>query len=144
MLSFTSRSRFLGHCILTGLAGAVLTTGIAAQQRASQPDFSSNQVGWIPIGGDFIEVPGEGSPLVRNDPRHPYVVNGAGAQPTYRIADLTTPNLKPWAKERMKKDNDEVLAGKTRLYGAIELQAGWRSNLHDVQSFRADLFPPNT
>jgi len=112
MLRFTSRSRFLGHCILTGLVGAVLTTGIAAQQRASPSDFSSNQVGWIPIGGDFIEVPGEGPPLVRNDARHPYVVNGAGAQPTYRIADLTNPNLKPWAKERMKKDNDEVLAGK--------------------------------
>jgi len=65
----------------TGLAGAALTTGIAAQQRASQPDFSSNQVGWIPIGGDFIEVPGEGPPLVRNDARHPYVVNGAGPSP---------------------------------------------------------------
>jgi hypothetical protein len=112
MLRFTSRSRFLSHCILTVLAGAALTTGIAAQQRTSPPDFSSNQVGWIPIGGDFIEVPGEGPPLVRNDPRHPYVVNGTGGQPTYRIADLTNPNLKPSVKERMKKDNDEVLAGK--------------------------------
>ena len=26
--------------------------------------------------------------------------------------DLTNPNLKPWVKEVMKKDNDEVLAGK--------------------------------
>ena len=112
MLRFTLRSRFLGHCILTGLVGTALTTGIAAQQRASLADFSSNQVGWIPIGGDFIEVPGEGPPLVRNDPGHPYVVNGTGAQPTYRIADLTNPNLKPSVKERMKKDNDEVLAGK--------------------------------
>ncbi len=112
MLRLTSRSRFLGYCILAGLVGAALTSGIAAQQRASLPDFSSNQVGWIPIGGDFIEVPGEGPPLVRNDPRHPYVLNGTGAQPTYRIADLTNPNLKPWAKERMKKDNDEVLTGK--------------------------------
>jgi transposase InsO family protein len=33
-------------------------------------------------------------------------------QPTYRIADLTNPNLKPWVKEIMNKDNDEVLAGK--------------------------------
>jgi hypothetical protein len=49
---------------------------------------------------------------VRADPTHPYVPNGTGAQPTYRIADLTNPNLKPWVKERMKKDNDEVLAGK--------------------------------
>jgi hypothetical protein len=50
--------------------------------------------------------------IVRVDPAHPYVPNGTGAQPTYRIAHLTNPNLKPWVKERMKKDNDEVLAGK--------------------------------
>ena len=35
-----------------------------------------------------------------------------GVQPSYRIADLSNPNLKPWVKEQMKKDNDEVLAGK--------------------------------
>jgi hypothetical protein len=40
------------------------------------------------------------------------VPNNVGRQPTYRIADLTHPSLKPWVKERMKKDNDEVLAGK--------------------------------
>jgi hypothetical protein len=68
-----------------------------------------NQVGSLPIGGDFIEVPGEGPALVRNDPAHPYIANGAGVQPTYRIADLSNPNLRPWVKERMKKDNDEVL-----------------------------------
>jgi hypothetical protein len=82
----------------------------AAQQKA--PDFSSNQVGWISIGGDIMDVPGARPGVVRADPTHPYVPNGTGAQPTYRIADLTNPNLKPWVKERMKKDNDEVLAGK--------------------------------
>jgi len=75
------------------------------------PDFSLNQVGWITIGGDLIPVP-EGPRPVTFDPAHPYVPNGTGAQPTYRIADLTNPNLKPWVVERMKKDNDEVLAGK--------------------------------
>ena len=34
-------------------------------------------------------------------------------QPTYRIADLTHPNIKPWAKEIMKRENDRVLAGAT-------------------------------
>ena len=38
--------------------------------------------------------------------------NGQGKQPTYRIADLSNPNLKQWAKDLMKTDNDEVLAGK--------------------------------
>jgi hypothetical protein len=83
-------------------------TASAAQQNV--PDFSSNQVGWVATG-DLIGVPG-GPPLVRNDPLHPYIPNGTGKQPTYRMADLKNPNLKPWAKDRMKKDNDEVLAGK--------------------------------
>jgi hypothetical protein len=48
----------------------------------------------------------------RNDPAHPHVDNGAGAQPTFRVADLTNPNIKPWAKEVMKRENDKVLAGK--------------------------------
>jgi hypothetical protein len=44
--------------------------------------------------------------------RRVYVPNGVGGQPTFRIADLNNPNLKPWVKEHMKKDSDEVLAGK--------------------------------
>jgi hypothetical protein len=35
-----------------------------------------------------------------------------GRQPTFRIGDVSNPNLKPWVKELMKKDNDEVLGGK--------------------------------
>src|ERR1022692_2929415 len=107
-------SSLKGHAF-TGsiLAGLILATPIvpaAAQQKA--PDFSSNQVGWISIGGDIMDVPGARPGIVRADPAHPYVPNGTGAQPTYRIADLSNPNLKPWVKEHMKKDNDEVLAGK--------------------------------
>jgi hypothetical protein len=83
-----------------------------AEQRAAPPDFSSNQAGWISIGGDLIEVPGARVSIVRTDPAHPYVPNGTGAQPTYRIADLSNANLKPWVKEQMQKDNDEVRAGK--------------------------------
>jgi hypothetical protein len=33
--------------------------------------------------------------------------NGTGIQPTFRVSN---PNLRPWVKEQMKKDNDEVLA----------------------------------
>ena len=112
MSAFASRAKLLAGGVWTGLIYVALTAGMAAQQKAPPPDFSSDQVGWIPIGGDFIEIPGARPSLVRNDPAHPYVPNGTGAQPTYRIADLSNPNLKPWVKERMKKDNDEVLAGK--------------------------------
>ena len=45
-------------------------------------------------------------------PERPYVPNGNGNQPTYRIADLTNPILQDWVKEPMKKANDDVLAGK--------------------------------
>jgi hypothetical protein len=96
--------------VLAGLIWATPIVPAAAQQKA--PDFSSNQVGWISLGGDIMDVPGARPGIVRADPTHPYVPNGTGAQPTYRIADLTNPNLKPWVKERMKKDNNEVLAGK--------------------------------
>jgi hypothetical protein len=41
----------------------------------------------------------------------PYVPNGNGRQPTYRIADTSNPILKPWAKEQMEKANDDVRAG---------------------------------
>ena len=46
----------------------------------------------------------------QDDPAHPFVPNGVG-QATYRIADLTNPNLKPWVKEHMRQDIAEVLAG---------------------------------
>jgi hypothetical protein len=112
MFSYTLRARALVGGIAVGLMGAAPTVPAAAEQTASPPDFSSNQTGWISINGDLVEVPGSGPSIVGSDPAHPYVPNGTGGQPTYRISDLGNPNLKPWVKERMKKDNEEVLAGK--------------------------------
>jgi hypothetical protein len=114
MFTFTSTVRLFVGGIFTAFVCTVLSTAIVAQQNVSPPDFSSNQVGWVGVGGGgpgFAVVPGH-LPPVANDPAHPFVPNGTSAQPTYRIADLSNPNLKPWVKERMKKDNDEVLAGK--------------------------------
>jgi hypothetical protein len=112
MSTLASREKFIAGCVLSGLIGAALTTAAAAQQKASVPDFSSNQAAWQTAnGGEFIGVPGSPSPL-RQDPAHPFVPNNVGKQPTYRIADLSNPNLKQWVKDAMKKDNGEVLAGK--------------------------------
>jgi hypothetical protein len=111
MSAFASRARFLASGVLAGVASVALAAGAAAQ-KASPPDFSSNQTGWISIGAEYIQPPGEGPALVRNDPAHPFHGNGIGEQANYRIADLSNPNLKPWVKERTKKDNEEVLAGK--------------------------------
>jgi len=100
--------------LLAGSVFAVLTcVGASAQTGAAIPDFSSNQTAWANgIGVDFAAVPGA-PPINHQDPAHPFVPNGTAAQPTYRIADLAAnTNLKQWAKDIMKKDNDEVLKGK--------------------------------
>jgi hypothetical protein len=101
--------------VLAFLLGSAAVTAAAAQTLAI-PDFSSNGTAWqTPNGTDYIPVEGS-PPQITNDPKHPYISNGVavrtGQQPTYRIADLSNPNLKQWAKDVMKKDNDEVLAGK--------------------------------
>src|SRR5258708_25713049 len=114
MSSFALSARFVAGSVLTGIIGATAATPALAQQKAGPPDFSSNQVGWVGVngGGPGFEPVAGHLPPVSSDPAHPFVPNGAGRQPTYRIADLTNPNLKPWVKEHMKKDSDEVLAGK--------------------------------
>ena len=49
------------------------------------------------------------------DPAHPYYSNATarrlGVSSNYRVADLTNPNVKPWAKEIMKRENEKVLGG---------------------------------
>jgi hypothetical protein len=106
--SFNARGGWVAAGILVcALRG--MSSEAAAQGKA--PDFSSNQAGWVAVGNDFIPTP-EGAKPVSFDPAHPYVPNNARKQATFRIADLTDPNLKPWAKERMRQANEAVLAGR--------------------------------
>jgi hypothetical protein len=66
------------------------------------------------LGDDFLP-PESGIGPILSDPQHPYTPNdegrSTGVQPTYRIADVNNPILKPWAAAQMKKANEEVLAG---------------------------------
>jgi hypothetical protein len=113
------RKSSAGVCLLALMAG-VLGLASSPQLQAqtggprSVPDFSSGLAGWVNVGGDFQPVAGAPAPS-RNNSAYPYVSNGEararGIQPTFRIADLTHPNIKPWAKELMKRENDKVLAG---------------------------------
>src|SRR5712672_2560015 len=112
-----SRFMVLAVVTLTGLVCTAMNGELAAQDGAGQrnvPDFSSGLAGWVNLGGDFQPVAGAAEPS-RNNPSYPYVSNQAarprGLQPTFRVADLTHPNIKPWAKEIMKRENDKVLAG---------------------------------
>jgi len=91
--------------------GIVLSFALAASagaQPASTPDLSGGMLGWVHDGGAvFPPVQGSPSPVVQ-DPGHPFISNGQ----SWRIGDLSNPNLKPWVKEAMKKDNDEIDNGK--------------------------------
>jgi hypothetical protein len=101
----------------TVVLAASLVPGAAAQTPTAIPNFAADGASWRTRGGEtFIPVPGSPEPTL-NDPAHPYIHNvdarRLGVQPTFRISDLSNPNIKQWAKDLMKKDNDEVLAGKT-------------------------------
>jgi len=89
----------------------------ASDQRAATLRFAPDvATAWQvdhPDGDDYIP-PDSGPGPVTFDPAHPFVPTDptGSTQPTYRVADLTNPILKPWAVERMRKTNDEVLNGK--------------------------------
>jgi len=96
-------------------AGAVGAPVIAAD-NGPLPNFHVNSgMAWMEMGDELLP-PASGAGPITNDPRYPYVDNGAarrrGIQPTYRVADLSNPILQPWAKEEMKEANDDVIAGK--------------------------------
>jgi len=94
------------------LAGASMLMPAAAQnENASAPNFSGIATGWLAMGTDFQQVPGA-PPIVTNDEAHPHVGNGGGRQSSFRFADLNNPNLTDFAKQSLKKTNDEVLRGK--------------------------------
>ena len=128
--------------VLAGLlCAASLWPAIAAAQQT--PNFAPNpNVGWVAsgkgFGVDFV-APLSGPGPVTNDPKYPYLTNAeaarAGKRPTYRVADLTNPILKPWAIERMRKANEEVIAGK------VPFTADSRCYPAGVPSFL--LFPAN-
>jgi hypothetical protein len=124
-------------CFSAGV-GSVFGAG-----REAVPDFASDaSVGWIAsgmgFGTDFVQPPSGPGP-VTNDPRYPYVTNAqaaaTGKQPTFRVADLSNPILQPWAVEKMKQANAEVVAGK------VAFTADARCYPSGVPSFL--LFPAN-
>jgi hypothetical protein len=102
------KSNFVGM-VCSGATALFISSAVAAfaQTPAATPDFQSGNAGWVVINRDGLAPPPSGFGPTRADPNHPYIPNA-----TFRIADVTNPNLKPWAAEAMKKSNDEVLAGK--------------------------------
>jgi hypothetical protein len=100
--------------VLCGAGGAAAADWLKNQMI---PNFApAAKTGWVldhAVGVDDLLPPPAGGPgPVTFDKAHPYVPNGFGAPPTYRVADLTNPILQPWTIPSMKKANDEVLAGR--------------------------------
>jgi hypothetical protein len=90
-------------------AGAVLGPASGAQNNAT-PVLQSADFGWL-ADTEFLP-PAEGPGPVTFDKAYPYVRNNTVGQPTFRISDVSNPILQPWVRERMRRDNDEILAGK--------------------------------
>jgi len=110
--------KFASICVVTGVlyaaAGALSADGPKDQVI---PEFAPTaNTGWVldrSFGVDDLLPPPTGGPgPVTFDSAYPYVPNGSGRQPTYRVADLSNPVLQSWTIPSMKKANDEVLAGK--------------------------------
>src|SRR5215469_11197291 len=93
------------------LIGSTAANAQAQVAAKAPPDFSTGNAGWVTVGTDWIALPGS-PPPVSFDPAHPYVGNNTGKQPTFRVADINNSNLTQFAKDALKKANDEVLRGK--------------------------------
>jgi hypothetical protein len=108
----------LGSAALWPLASAAPAPKKAAPKAAVKqapvkiPDFApDSKTGWLSAGTEFIAMP-DGPKPVTFDKRYPYVPNGAGEQPTFRVADLDNPILLPWVKDALKRINDRAISGK--------------------------------
>src|SRR5262245_53621494 len=95
---------------LLGVFASVFACSQQSSETQAIPAFSSAEFGWL-ADTEFLP-PASGPGPVTFDKTHPYVRNNTVGQPTFRIADVSNPILQPWVVERMRHDNDEILAGK--------------------------------
>ena len=98
------------------LCGAAFSPALAAPGTPKQaiPDFAADSsTAWVlDRTRDDLLPPPSGPGPITFEKEHPYIPNGRGVQPTYRVADISNPILQPWAAEQMRKTNEDVLAGK--------------------------------
>jgi hypothetical protein len=110
VLEEETMTRFASKLLLLA-AGALALAAPTAAQTNYVPNLQPGPGGWThPFGGEFPPVQGSAIP-VRQDPGHRFVNPVA----SFRFGDISNPNLKQWAKDVMKKDNDEIDAGKIQF-----------------------------
>jgi hypothetical protein len=101
--------------IVSALALAPILAAESAPASRAVPDFMAPGFGWDMVNSNatnFVDPPSGPKP-VTFDPRYPHVGNLQPGQKTDRVADLTSPILKEWVKEPMRKANEAVLRGRT-------------------------------
>src|SRR5262249_32910578 len=81
---------------------------------ADVPNFSPNSsTGWLAQDDEFIQPPSGPGP-VKFDPAHHYISFYKfpnNPKPAFRVADLSNPILQPWAREALRKANEQALSG---------------------------------
>jgi hypothetical protein len=103
------KSWLCSAALMACLAGGV-AVGAGAEESAI-PNFATIDSGWLLQGGiDFRPIPGK-LPPVSFDPAYPQVGTGNQRGVMERMSDAENANLKPWAKELMRKYNQDVLNG---------------------------------
>jgi hypothetical protein len=115
-MGILAMKRLLRPWPVAALLSAALCELSFGAQTARPPDFApSSTVGWIAQGAEFL-APASGPGPVMSDPAHPRISNAVaaatGVQPTFHIGDLNSPILQPWARDEMRKRNEQILAGK--------------------------------
>jgi len=97
-------------------AGGTTAQDLAANQigQTPVPNFSSIDSPWVSGGGGFLPPPAGLGP-VTYDKAHPVMARtpnnrGEVVEAPLRLADLNNLNLKPWVVDRLRKENDELLA----------------------------------
>ena len=98
-----------GAAAMAALTFATQVSSAATDQNI--PNFSFITSGWLLVGGiDFRPIPGA-VPPISFDPAYPQKGEGNQRGVMERMSDAENPNLKPWAKELMRKYNQDVLDG---------------------------------
>jgi hypothetical protein len=103
-------------CLSAAALIAPASSALARGSAGAIPDFMGTGAGWNMVNTNATDYgdppPGLAKP-VSNDPKYPHIGNLQAGQKTDRVADVSNPILKNWARVEMEKTNDAVLRGRT-------------------------------
>src|SRR5215471_19452833 len=109
------RAALILSMLLCAVSSSALGAGVTDVTKVFGPNPT---VGWISTGGDWKQ-PQSGPGPITQDPTVPHVSNEefrqTKRQPTIAVGDPNAAILQPWAKEALRKHNEQVLAGKGGL-----------------------------